>query len=66
MDGQQLDLAALLTSGLSDIKRSMDGMETRLSGKIDCLEANVAKNRESIVVLTSSVNKNTSRVSSPR
>ena len=37
----------------------MTGMETRLSGKIDQLESNVAQNRQSIVLLTDSVNKNT-------
>ena len=37
----------------------MDGMEARLAGKIDSLEASVSKNKETIVVLTDMVNKNT-------
>ena len=53
------DLVALLTGGLSDIKQSMAGMEDRLAGKIDSLEASVNKNKQSTVILTESVNKNT-------
>ena len=55
----QPDIAALLTSGLSSIQQSMSGMESRLGGKIDTLEAAVATNKESIAVLTESLNKNT-------
>ena len=50
------DLAALLTSGLGDIKASMGGMEQRLAGKIDALEGSVKINERHIQVLTSSVN----------
>ena len=53
------DLAELLSSGLSTIKSSMDCMEARLGGKIDSLEASVKKNKETIVILTDTVNKNT-------
>ena len=60
------DLAQLLTAGLSNIQQSMAGMENRLSGmedrlaeKIDNLETKVNKNKDSIVILTDSVNKNT-------
>ena len=37
----------------------MGGMETRLAGKIDQLERSVKCNKESIVILTETVNKNT-------
>ena len=37
----------------------MVGIETRLAGKIDTLESSVRANKETIVVLTDSVNKNT-------
>ena len=37
----------------------MTGMEKRLGSKIDSLEANVNKNKESISLLTNTVNKNT-------
>ena len=37
----------------------MGGMETRLAGKIDSLETNVNKNKETIVMLSDLVNKNT-------
>ena len=57
--GQQLDLNTLLSS----IQQSMNGMEARLSGKIDGLESSVAKNKESIVILTNTVNKNTVNLS---
>ena len=56
--GQQ-DLVALLTNGLSTIQTSMSGMEARLAGKIDNLETTVAKNKETIMSLANSVNKNT-------
>ena len=39
----QQDLAALLTSGLVDIKRSMAGMETRIKDQISGLEQAVNK-----------------------
>ena len=53
------DLASLLMNGLSNIQESMNGMETRLTGKFDSLEATVKSNKEQIVVLTDTVNKKT-------
>ena len=57
------DLAALLTGSLTSLQRSMEssmsGMESRLAGKIDNLESNVNKNKDSITLLTDMVNKNT-------
>ena len=55
----QQDLASLLTTGLGNIQASMGAMEARLAGKMDSLEASVNKNKETIMVLTNSVNKNT-------
>lgn len=53
------DLAALLTAGLTNVQTSMGAMEACLAGKIDSLEASVSKNKETIVVLTDMVSKNT-------
>ena len=53
------DLAALLASGLSNIQNSITGMVERLSGQIKSLESTVKNNKESIVILTDTVNKNT-------
>ena len=53
------DFAAIFANGLNNIQQSMGAMEARLSGKIDGLESWVSKNKESIVVLTNTVNKNT-------
>ena len=54
MDGMETRLVSL-----SNIQGSMDGMETRLASKIDKLESTVSSNKESIVLLTDTVNKNT-------
>lgn len=59
MQHSHQNLAALLATGLSGIQQSMAGMETRLAGKIDCLETKVSNNKESIVRLTDAANKNT-------
>ena len=55
----QQDLAALLTLGLVDIKRSMAGMETRIKDQISGLEQAVNKNKQSIVTVTDILNKHT-------
>ena len=52
------DIAKLLADGLGMIQRSMEGMESRLSGKMDLLESSVKQNKDTIVLLTDSVNKN--------
>ena len=64
--GPQADLAVLLAQGLSDIKSSVNGMETRLSGmesrlseKIGMVENTVSANVGKIVELTKSVSQNT-------
>ena len=53
------DLAALLTSGLSTLQNSMNGMESRLTEKMVGLEAAVNSNKNSISQLTNTLSKNT-------
>ena len=57
------DIAALFASDLSNlnanIQQSMAGMEGRLAEKIGNLENNVKSNKDSIVILTDSLNKAT-------
>lgn len=51
--GGALDLAELLTRGLTEIKSSMSGMENRLSEKMESLENSVKHNDSRIGALTS-------------
>ena len=53
------DLATLLANIQTNIQKSMTAMEAKLSGKMDSLETSVKANKDTIVLLTDSVNKNT-------